>query len=135
MWAQLLIAVVAADLAQALLHRGHHNVPWLWRVHAVHHASREMVWLAGSRIHLFEIVRTRSFVLLRLLVLGFSTPAVNAYMIPVGRQAVIAHANIGVRFGWPEYLLVLPRYLTGTPCGNRSTSMSITRSSCRRSTG
>ena len=109
-WAQFLIAVFVADLAQALLHRAYHNVPWLWRFHAVHHSSREMDWLAGSRIHIVEIVLTRSAVLLPLLVLGFSTPAVNAYVILVGLQAVLAHANLGIRFGWLEYLLVLPRY-------------------------
>jgi lathosterol oxidase len=109
-WAQFLIAVFVADMAQALLHRAYHNIPWLWRFHAVHHSSRHMDWLAGSRIHLVEIVMTRSAVLLPLLILGFSTPAVNAYVILVGLQAVLAHANLGIRFGWLEYLLVLPRY-------------------------
>lgn len=109
-WAQFLLAVLVADLAQALLHRAYHNIPWLWRFHAVHHSSREMDWLAGSRMHFFEIVLTRSVVLLPLLVLGFSQPAVNAYVILVGLQAVLAHANLGIRFGWLEYLLVLPRY-------------------------
>ncbi|MGE8213339.1 MAG: sterol desaturase family protein, partial [Stenotrophomonas sp.] len=109
-WAQFLIAVFVADMAQALLHRAYHNIPWLWRFHAVHHSSRHMDWLAGSRIHVVEIVMTRSAVLLPLLVLGFSTPAVNAYVILVGLQAVLAHANLGTRFGWLEYLLVLPRY-------------------------
>ncbi|MBB3342923.1 sterol desaturase family protein [Luteimonas sp. RC10] len=109
-WAQFLIAVFVADMAQALLHRAYHNIPWLWRFHAVHHSSRQMDWLAGSRIHFVEIVLTRSVVLLPLLVLGFSTAAVNAYVILVGLQAVVAHANIGVRFGWLEYVLVLPRY-------------------------
>jgi lathosterol oxidase len=35
---------------------------------------------------------------------------VNAYAILVGLQAVVAHANIGVRFGWLEYVITLPRY-------------------------
>ena len=109
-WLQFLLAVFVADLAQATLHRAYHNTPWLWRFHAVHHSSREMDWLAGSRMHLFEIVLTRSVVLLPLLVLGFSQPAVNAYVILVGLQAVLAHANLGIGFGWLEYLLVLPRY-------------------------
>ena len=109
-WAQFLLAVFVADLAQALLHRAYHNVPRLWRFHAVHHSSRAMDWLAGSRIHIIEIVLTRSVVLLPLLVAGFSTPAVNAYVILVGLQAVVAHANIGMRFGWLEYVLTLPRY-------------------------
>ncbi|UUE98756.1 sterol desaturase family protein [Xanthomonas hortorum] len=109
-WGQFLIAVFVADMAQASLHRAYHNIPWLWRFHAVHHSSREMDWLAGSRIHFVEIVLTRSAVLLPLLILGFSTPAVNAYVILVGLQAVLAHSNLGLRFGWLEYVLVLPRY-------------------------
>lgn len=110
LWAQFLLAVFAADLAQATLHRAYHRIKTLWRFHAVHHSSRDLDWLAGSRVHLVETVLTRSIVLLPLVVLGFSTAAINAYVILVGLQAVVAHANIGVRFGWLEYLVVLPRY-------------------------
>ena len=109
-WAQFLLAVFVADVAQATLHRTYHRVTVLWKFHAVHHSSRDLDWLAGSRVHFVETVMTRSIVLLPLLVLGFSTPAVNAYVILVGLQAVVAHANIGIRFGWLEYVLVLPRY-------------------------
>lgn len=109
-WAQFLLAVFVADLAQAGLHRAYHRIRSLWRFHAVHHSSRDLDWLAGSRVHLVETVLTRSVVLLPLIVLGFSTPAMNAYVILVGLQAVVAHANIDVRFGWLEYLVVLPRY-------------------------
>ena len=109
-WAQFLLAVFCADQAQALLHRAYHNLPWLWRFHAVHHSSRHMDWLAGSRIHVVEIILTRSAVLLPLIVLGFAPAAINAYVILVGLQAVLAHANLGLHFGWLEYLLVLPRY-------------------------
>lgn len=109
-WVQFLLAVFCADLAQALLHRAYHNLPWLWRFHAVHHSSRHMDWLAGSRIHFVEIVLTRSAVLLPLLVLGFSPEAINAYVVLVGLQAVLAHANLGLDFGWLEYVVVTPRY-------------------------
>jgi lathosterol oxidase len=109
-WAQFLLAVFLADLFQAGLHRVYHRVPWLWRFHAVHHSSRNLDWLAGSRVHFLEIVLTRSAVLLPLVVLGFSQPAVNAYVILVGIQAVLAHANLNLNFGWLEYLLVTPRY-------------------------
>jgi sterol desaturase/sphingolipid hydroxylase (fatty acid hydroxylase superfamily) len=109
-WAQFLIAVFFADLAQAALHRAYHNVPLLWRLHSVHHSSRHMDWLAGSRIHFIEIILTRSAVLLPLIVLGFAPGAINAYVVLVGLQAVLAHANLGVNFGWLEYVLVTPRY-------------------------
>jgi sterol desaturase/sphingolipid hydroxylase (fatty acid hydroxylase superfamily) len=109
-WAQFLLAVFFADLAQALLHRAYHRLPSLWRFHAVHHSSRNMDWLAGSRVHIVEILLTRSAVLLPLVVLGFAPGAVNAYVILVGIQAVLAHANLRLNFGWLEYVLVTPRY-------------------------
>ena len=110
LWLQFLLAVFCADLFQALLHRAVHNIPWLWRFHAIHHSSRHMDWLAGSRVHLVEIVLTRSAVLLPLVVLGFAPAAVNAYVILVGLQAVLAHANLSLNFRWLEHLVVLPRY-------------------------
>lgn len=110
LWVQFLLAVFCADLAQALLHRAYHRWGPLWRFHAVHHSSRHLDWLAGSRMHLVEILLTRSMVLLPLVLLGFAPAAINAYVILVGLQAVVAHANLGLRFGWLEYVLVLPRY-------------------------
>lgn len=109
-WLQFMLAVFVADLFQAGLHRIYHNVPFLWRFHAVHHSSRHMDWLAGSRIHLIEILLTRTAVLTPLVVLGFSAPAINGYVILVGVQAVLAHANLRINFGWLEYVLVTPRY-------------------------
>jgi len=109
-WVQFGGAVLLADLFQAVLHRIYHRVPLLWRFHAVHHSSRHMDWLAGSRIHPVEVILTRSAVLLPLVLMGFSADAVNAYVILVGLQAVLAHANLNINFGWLEYLLVTPRY-------------------------
>jgi sterol desaturase/sphingolipid hydroxylase (fatty acid hydroxylase superfamily) len=110
LWIAFPLAVVVADLAQSLLHRAYHRVPFLWRFHAVHHSVRHLDWLAGSRMHVVEILLTRTLVLLPLLALGFPQAAINAYVILVGLQAVLAHANLGIRFGWLEHVLVLPRY-------------------------
>ena len=107
---QFLLAVFVADLAQALLHRCYHRITTLWKFHSVHHSSRDLDWLAGSRVHLVETILTRSIVVLPLLALGFEQPVVNAYAILVGLQAVVAHANINIRFGWLEYVITLPRY-------------------------
>ncbi len=110
MLVQVLLAVLVADLAQAVLHRCYHRVSTLWRFHSVHHSSRELDWLAGSRVHLVETVLTRSIVLLPLLVLGFDQAAVSAYTVVVGLQAVVAHANVDIPAGWWERVVVLPRY-------------------------
>jgi sterol desaturase/sphingolipid hydroxylase (fatty acid hydroxylase superfamily) len=109
-WPAFLLAVFAADVAQAVLHRCYHRITTLWRFHSVHHSSPELDWLAGSRVHFIETVITRSIVLLPLMALGFDVRVVNAYAVLVGIQAVVAHANIGINFGPLEYLITLPRY-------------------------
>ncbi|AMB84604.1 hypothetical protein AWM79_04475 [Pseudomonas agarici] len=107
---QFLLAVLVADLGQYWLHRLYHVVPWLWRFHAVHHSSTAMDWLAGSRVHFVEVLLTRTGVLVPLMLLGFAPQALNAYVILVGIQAVLAHANVRINGGWLDYVLVLPRY-------------------------
>lgn len=107
---QFFLAVLVADLGQYWLHRLYHVVPWLWRVHAVHHSSTAMDWMAGSRVHFVEILLTRTGVLLPLMLLGFAPQALNAYVILVGVQAVLAHANVRINGRWLDYVVVLPRY-------------------------
>ncbi|MFP6800651.1 Lathosterol oxidase [Pseudomonas sp. 8BK] len=107
---QFVMAVFVADLGQYWLHRLYHVIPWMWKFHAVHHSSTAMDWLAGSRVHFAEVLLTRTGVLVPLMLLGFSTEAMNAYVILIGVQAVLAHANVKIDGGWLNYILVLPRY-------------------------
>ncbi len=76
-----------------------HRVPFLWRVHAVHHSPRQMDWLAGSRLHVIEIVVVRAVMFLPLFVFGFAQAAVQAYVVFVAFHAVLLHANVRFRFG------------------------------------
>ena len=91
-------------------HRAYHEVPFLWRFHAVHHSTRYLDWLAGSRQHVLEVVVTRSLVLAPIYVLGFSKEVIDAYIIVVGFQAVFNHANVSVRLGPLAYLIVTPTF-------------------------
>jgi sterol desaturase/sphingolipid hydroxylase (fatty acid hydroxylase superfamily) len=107
---QLVEAVLAADLASYAAHRAFHAVPWLWRFHAIHHSSRQMDWLAGSRLHLVDIVVTRGLSFVPLYVLGFAPGAVFAYVLFVSFQAVLIHANVVWRFGPLRHVLATPQY-------------------------
>ena len=70
---ELFLAVLVADLVQYAAHRAYHEVPFLWRIHAVHHSTRTLDWLAGSRLHIVELLITRVAVLGVLFALGFSS--------------------------------------------------------------
>ncbi|MGH7400698.1 MAG: sterol desaturase family protein, partial [Candidatus Rokuibacteriota bacterium] len=102
--------LIVADLTQYGVHRLFHHVPWLWRFHAVHHSSRRMDWLAGSRLHLVDIVVTRGLSFVPLYVAGFAPPAVFAYVLFVSFQAVLIHANVSWRFGPLRWVLATPQY-------------------------
>lgn len=107
---QLLLCILVADLAQYWTHRAYHEVPFLWRFHAVHHSVKTMDWLAGSRQHMLELIATRVCVLAPLYVLGFSEGVMNAYIIVVGFQAVFNHANVHLPWGPLKYVLVTPDF-------------------------
>ena len=107
---QFLEVLLIADLTQYAVHRAFHRVPALWRFHAVHHSSRDLDWIAGSRLHLVDILATRSLVFLPLFLLGFKESALNAYLGFVSFHAVFIHANLRFRFTALEPFLVMPRF-------------------------
>ena len=47
------------DFVQYWFHRAFHRIPFLWGFHAVHHSAQKMDWLAGSRMHIVEIIGLR----------------------------------------------------------------------------
>ena len=108
--AALLLIVLVADLVQYWTHRAYHEVPTLWRLHAVHHSVKSMDWLAGSRQHIVELLITRTLVLAPIFVLGFSKEVIDAYIVIVGFQAVFNHANVSVRLGPLRYVIVTPNF-------------------------
>ncbi|MFN0184688.1 MAG: sterol desaturase family protein [Aquabacterium sp.] len=112
-WAALLLIALVADLVQYGIHRAYHQVPALWRLHAVHHSVKSMDWLAGSRQHILEVLITRTLVLAPIFVLGFSKEVIDGYIVIVGFQAVFNHANVSVpvhRLGPLRYLIVTPNF-------------------------
>ena len=110
LWAALPLIALVADLVQYWTHRAYHEVPMLWRLHAVHHSVKSMDWLAGSRQHVVELIITRTLVLAPIFVLGFSKEVIDAYIVIVGFQAVFNHANVSVRLGPLRYVIVTPNF-------------------------
>ncbi len=85
-------------------------MPWLWRFHAVHHSARTLDWIAGSRLHVLEVVATRVAVLGVLYAIGFSRRALDAYVVIVGLQAVLIHSNVRWPWGVLRYVVVTPDF-------------------------
>ncbi len=107
---RFVLVVLAADLVEYVSHRAYHEVPALWRIHAVHHSPTEMDWLSGSRLHVLEPLVTRAVILVPIFVLGFPQDTIFAYLIWVTVQSVLIHANIAMTGGWLGYVVVTPQF-------------------------
>jgi len=107
---QFFAILLIADLTQYSVHRLFHRVPFLWRFHAIHHSSRQLDWLAGSRLHLVDILVTRALGFVPVYVLGFAPAPTYAYLVFVSFQAVLIHANLRVDFGPLARVFATPRF-------------------------
>jgi len=95
---------------QYAFHRAFHSVPFLWRFHAVHHSAQAMDWMAGSRMHLIEILMLRGFTIIPMYLLGFAQSALYAYIFFVYLVSAYVHANLRFNDRWLAPFVVTPRF-------------------------
>lgn len=107
---QVFLIMLATDFIQYWLHYAFHKIPFLWRFHSIHHSAEEMDWVAGARMHFFEIAVLRGVTALPMLTLGFDPAAVQVYLVIVYFYSAFVHANIGWTFGALERFFVTPRF-------------------------
>jgi len=106
---QLFVAILVADLAEYAIHRAFHSVPWLWRFHAIHHSSKALDWIAGSRSHIVDDLVVRGFILIPMM-FAFSHNIIVAYLLFVTFHATWTHSNFGPTVKWLEPYLIFPRF-------------------------
>ncbi len=107
---ELILALFISDVFQYWAHRIFHSNEYLWRFHSVHHSTKHMDWLAGSRTHFVDIFFTRSISFIPIYVLGFTSLAFNTYIIIIAIHAVLIHANTNINFGILKYIVSTPQY-------------------------
>jgi sterol desaturase/sphingolipid hydroxylase (fatty acid hydroxylase superfamily) len=109
LWLQAICVLTLSDFTAYWLHRAFHR-GWLWRVHAVHHSSRELDWLSAVRLHPLNEIIGRMAQVLPFYFLGFS-PLVLAGVAPfLSLYAILLHANVSWNFGPLRYVIASPRF-------------------------
>ena len=98
------------DFVQYWFHRTFHKIPWLWNFHAVHHSAQAMDWLAGSRMHVVEVLLMRATTTLPMYVMGFAAGPLYAYIFFVYLLSVFIHANLRINFGIMNCIIATPRF-------------------------
>jgi sterol desaturase/sphingolipid hydroxylase (fatty acid hydroxylase superfamily) len=109
-WIQFVQILLLVDFASYWTHRAFHAVPWMWKFHAIHHSSTRLDWLAGSRLHLVDIVVMRLVGFVPIFVLGFSPVALYAYLSFISFHAVYIHANVNHRWPGLRHVLATPEF-------------------------
>jgi len=102
--------LLVADFTQYWVHRAFHALPFLWPFHAIHHSIEEMDWLAGSRLHLLDVIVTRGLTYVPIFVLGFSERALMVYVFIVAIQATFIHANVHWEFRSLRRFMATPAF-------------------------
>ncbi len=116
-WARLIAAMVVGELGAYWGHRWAHEIPFLWRFHAIHHSSEEMDWLVSSRAHPVDKIFMRLCGLIPMFLLGLAQPtADDADVVPMIVSVVsnawgfFIHTNVKWRLGWFEWLISSPAF-------------------------
>jgi sterol desaturase/sphingolipid hydroxylase (fatty acid hydroxylase superfamily) len=114
---RLALMIVIGDIGAYWGHRLMHAVPFLWRLHAVHHEPETVDWLVNTHAHPFDVAFQRLCSLTPVYLIGLAQPAKeSADLIPIlvtligSLWSFFIHANIRVRMGVFEYLLSTPAF-------------------------
>ena len=117
MWLRVLGAMLVGEIGFYWGHRWSHEIPFLWRFHAIHHSAEEMDWLVGSRAHPFDFVFTRLCGFVPMYVLGLSQPTARSIDVVTFLVILIStlwgffvHSNLKWRFGPLEWLVATPGF-------------------------
>ncbi|MGE0486902.1 MAG: sterol desaturase family protein [Gammaproteobacteria bacterium] len=90
----IVASVLLLDLAIYLQHRLFHAVPWLWRLHRVHHADPAFDVSTALRFHPVEIALSMLIKMAVVVALGAPPAAVLAFEIVLNACALFNHANL-----------------------------------------
>jgi sterol desaturase/sphingolipid hydroxylase (fatty acid hydroxylase superfamily) len=111
MWLAVVASVVVLDMAIYFQHRLFHAVPWLWRLHRMHHADLEFDVTTGLRFHPLEILISMGIKLAVVSLLGAPALAVLIFEVLLNATSMFNHGNVRlpVRIDrWLRLLVVTP---------------------------
>lgn len=105
-WGQWMITFIVMDGLAYALHRLSHVVPWLWRLHAVHHSDVQLDATTTHRHHPLESLLTTAATVPVLVLLGPPVLAVLAYSVVALAVSTASHGNLRLpaaldRWLWP----------------------------------
>lgn len=96
---QVLLAGAVIDLGLYTMHRLSHQVPWLWRLHAIHHSAERLYWMNGDRRHPLSALLLAGPGLVATVLLGAPAAVISAWLTLLTVHLAFQHANIDYSLG------------------------------------
>lgn len=110
-WLAVVASLVMLDLAIYFQHRLFHAVPWLWRLHRMHHADLEFDVTTGLRFHPLEILLSMGIKLGVVILIGAPALAVLVFEVLLNATSLFNHSNVRLPAGvdrWLRLFVVTP---------------------------
>ena len=93
LWVAVLFSMLFLDLAIYIQHVMFHAVPFLWRLHRVHHADLDIDITTGLRFHPIEILISMMIKLVVVVILGAPAISVLLFEIVLNASSIFNHGN------------------------------------------
>jgi sterol desaturase/sphingolipid hydroxylase (fatty acid hydroxylase superfamily) len=98
---RFVLAVILVDLVRYGTHYLFHRIPFLWRIHQVHHSDPDFDLTTGVRTHPGEVFLVQGVNLLAVALLAPPPVAVIALGVGTAMQNFFSHANLRLP-GWVD---------------------------------
>ena len=108
-WFRFLVAILLVDFLYWLQHYLHHKIPFLWKLHALHHSQTELNFFTDFRYHVLEYLARHTVLIVPLLILKIDPPVIASVAIMQRWYSRFYHGNIRTNLGVLRYLLVTPQ--------------------------
>jgi sterol desaturase/sphingolipid hydroxylase (fatty acid hydroxylase superfamily) len=92
----IIFTIIFLDWMLYYFHRVYHAVPWLWKIHRVHHTDLEVDVTTGLRFHPLEILLTTFAEVMVIYLLGAPVYGVFLFQIWIGVSNLFNHSNIQI---------------------------------------
>jgi sterol desaturase/sphingolipid hydroxylase (fatty acid hydroxylase superfamily) len=96
---QVVVAGAILDLGLYGMHRLSHHVPWLWRLHAIHHSAERLYWMNGERRHPLSALLLAGPGLVAAVLLGAPALVISAWLTVLSVHLAFQHANLDYSLG------------------------------------
>jgi sterol desaturase/sphingolipid hydroxylase (fatty acid hydroxylase superfamily) len=110
-WLAAPIGFLVLDLVIYGQHVIFHHVPWLWRLHRMHHADLDIDVTTGVRFHPVEILLSLVIKIATVALLGVPAAAVVCFEVVLNATSMFNHANASL----PRWLDRVVRLIVVTP--------------------